>query len=196
MIFDGYFKILGRVKNLDIFKNLQDLLKSYDWKEDQLLVDKIDPAFNDSYCIQFTPSPLMCRIKPTFKKNYLKTTQEVIKVGDLVTAELHELFPDHYHLKSHFVSIKPKGKQIRHIDGHFYHDHARRIVIPIITTGYAKTNFEDNYFVLETGVIYEMNNKLRHWSENDDDEHRIFLFADFIPLKNLTVIKQFFKFLD
>ena len=72
-----------------------------------------------------------------YDKNYTESTRELINLGEIITTELHQQYPDHYHLKSHFVSIIPHGKQIRHVDNHFYHGCALRLVVPIITTPFS-----------------------------------------------------------
>jgi hypothetical protein len=196
MNFNGLIKTISTIQHLNELTNLQSLFKNYDWNNDKclLLNSGNDPAFNDSYCIHFTPSSLMCRIRSTYKQNYTESTLDLIKLGDIISSEIHQLFSDHYHLKSHFVAIIPYGKQIRHTDGSFYHRYARRLVVPIITTERAYMNFDNEKLSLETGTIYEMNNRVAHWSENNDESIRVFLFVDLIPPTNLKIIKNHYNF--
>ena len=197
MNFDGHIREVSTFSNMEAFYRLQIAIKKYDWTLDPCVGKKdSDAAFNDSHVIQFTPSPLMCHIRPTFKQKYTESTLEIIKLGDVITSEIHQLMPDHYHLKSHFVSIIPHGKQIRHIDGLLYHVLAARLVVPIITTKLAQTNFDDKVYHLDEGIVYEMNNRIPHWSENNDTSNRIFLFADFISPEILQTLKSFYNFND
>lgn len=198
MKFNGYFNTLSDIKNKNTLATLQSLLKDYDWNHDSCLSFNKghDPAFNDSHCIHFTPSSLMCHIRPTYSQNYTESTLELIKLGEILLSEIDYILPDHYHLKSHFVAIKPYGKQVRHTDGSFYHAHSTRLVVPISTTDLAISNFDDINFNLKEGTIYEMNNRIPHWSENNDNEYRVFLFADFISSNRLTIVKHHYNFKD
>jgi hypothetical protein len=195
MKFDGHMREVSTFPNTKALNELQIAIKKYDWVTDPQVGNRgKDPAFNDSHVIQFTPSQLMCHIRPTFKQKYTESTLEIIKLGDIITSEIHQLLPDHYHLKSHFVSIIPYGKQIRHRDGEYYHDYAKRLVLPIITTEMSQTNFDDIVYHLEVGTVYEMNNRIHHWSENNDASNRTFLFADFIPPENLQIVQRHYNF--
>ena len=196
MNFDGHIRALSSVKDTNTISVLQSLLETYEWNHDTCLTfnKNNDPAFVDSHCIQFTPSPLMCGIRSTYPQNYTKSTLDLITLGESLTSEMHQLFLDHYHLKSHLVGIIPGGKQIRHIDGAFYHKYAKRLLTPIITTSLARTNFDDADYELEVGIIYEMNNVIHHWSENNDLSMRVFLFADFIPPEHVQKVKDYYKF--
>jgi len=199
MKFDGHIREVYTFPNTEALDRLQLAIKKYDWVNDfDVSVSRgIDSAYYDSYVIQFTPSQLMCHIRPAFNKfKYTESTLEIIKLGDVITSEIHQSIPDHYHLKSHFVSIVPYGKQIRHTDGQYYHEYAKRLVLPIITTELAQTNFDDKVYHLEVGTVYEMNNLIHHWSENNDTSNRTFLFADFIPPENLQIIKRHYNFND
>ena len=187
---------LSTIKNLDALTKLQSLLKDYDWDHDAAVKsnnNRSDPAFNDSYCIQFTSSDLICHISSNYKRNYSQSTLEIVNLGEILTNEVLQLFPNHYHLKSHFVSIKPKGKQICHVDNAFYHKYSNRLVIPI-TTKLSKTMIDDKEYHLDIGSIYEMNNRLPHWSENYDDDFRVFLFLDVISSVNLGIIKIYYHY--
>ena len=195
---DGYINQISLIENLEVIASLQHLFKCYDWNHDScLLFNKgKDSAFTDSYCIHFTSSPLMCKIRSTYDQPYTRSTREIITLGEQIATEIKQTFPHHYHLKSHFVGIMPGGKQTRHRDGAFYHGHAKRIVVPIITTDLAKTNFDDAAFSLDVGTVYEMNNSIPHWSENNDTEHRVFLFMDLIPPENLQIVKDNYDYTD
>ena len=196
MKFNGNIKTLSTITNSDVLSLLQIKLNNYDWDHDPCLLNNkgTDVAFNDSYCIQFTPSSLMCHIRSTYKQNYTESTLELTKLGDIISLEVHQLFPDHYHLKSHFVAIIPHGKQVRHIDGIFYHEYANRLVVPIITTNLAYTNFDNEICILDEGTIYEMNNRVPHWSENNDNTIRVFLFMDLISPANFQIVKHHYKY--
>jgi hypothetical protein len=196
MKFNGNINTLSTITNSDVLSLLQIKLNNYDWDHDPCLLynKEKDVAFNDSYCIQFTPSSLMCHIRSTYKQNYTESTLELTKLGDIISSEIHQLFPDHYHLKSHLVAIIPHGKQIRHTDESFYHRYSKRLVVPIITTNLSYTNFDNDIYTLEVGTIYEMNNRVPHWSENNDDEIRVFLFMDLISPINLQIIKNHYKY--
>jgi hypothetical protein len=196
MDFNGHIKTLSSVKQSDTVTALQSLLKTYIWYHDPCVAfnSSNDPAFTDSYCIHFTPTPLMCCIRSTYSQNYTKSTLDLIALGEILASEMHQLVPDHYHLKSHMVGINPNGKQTRHRDNGFYHAHSKRLVTPIMTTSLAKTNFDDANYTLEVGTIYEMNNRIHHWSENNDSSMRVFLFADFIPPEYVQLLKDVYKF--
>ena len=198
MKFNGHFNTLGNINNIDNLATLQRLFKKYDWDHDPCLITNKgqDTAFKDSHCIHFTASDLMCTIRTGYQQDYTDSTLEIVICGETITEEMQALLPNHYHLKSHFVAIEPGGQQVRHSDDLFYHGHSRRLVTPIITTDKATTNFDDTKFSLNTGTIYEMNNRIPHWSENHDGDYRIFLFADFIPPDRLGIIKKCYNFKD
>ena len=109
MNFNRNINTISTITNSYVLSMLQIKLNHYDWNHDPcLLINKgTDPAFNDSHCIHFTPSSLMCHIRSGYNQNYTESTIELIKLGDIITSEIHQLFPDHYHLKSHFVCIIP-----------------------------------------------------------------------------------------
>jgi aspartyl/asparaginyl beta-hydroxylase (cupin superfamily) len=184
---------------------LQTACKQYDWNHDPCLKlnkmrkkgsDELDPAFNDSHVIHFTYSSLICHVRSSYRQAYTDSTLKLIELGDIISSEVIQLFPNYYHFKSHFVAIEPGGKQIRHIDSRFYHEYSRRLAIPIITTSLAQTNYDDATYHLEAGTLYELNNCIPHWSENHATEHRVFMFMDIIPPENLEIIKKLINYIE
>lgn len=204
MNFDGNVKEIGTIKNVAVFKKLINMFNDYDWNSDPCAYENvlhptlgIDPAFKDCRVIQFNISSLMLHIRNNIICDYSLETNKIINITNIIVAEILSLFPDHYHLKSHYVAIEPHGCQTKHTDDGYYHGLARRICVPIITSDHALSHFRSNdVHKLKAGTIYETNNRVPHYSNNNDDTYRVFLFLDLIPSENIMTVKNFYIFND
>ena len=199
MLIDGNIITLFGIDQTIEFCRLREHCLNYDWYLDPILLKLAgnDPAFKDSLVIQNFTDKLMQHIR-SHKKfgNYTRYTENLVEdiqsVIDLVSLN----FENHYLLKWHVVSLLPKGSQKKHIDTLFYHSYARRICIPIITSVDAYSYIGDEIFHPLQGVVYEVNNRVPHYSENCGDQIRTFLFMDVIPNSLLDSVKKHYNFND
>lgn len=199
MLIAGNIITLFGIDQTTEFCRLREHCLNYDWYLDPILLKLAgnDPAFKDSLVIQNFTDKLMQHIR-SHKKfgNYTRYTENLVEdiqsVIDLVSLN----FENHYLLKWHVVSLLPKGSQKKHIDTLFYHSYARRICIPIITSVDAYSYIGDEIFHPLQGVVYEVNNRVPHYSENCGDQIRTFLFMDVIPNSLLDSVKKHYNFND
>ena len=199
MLIDGNIITLFGIDQTTEFRRLREHCLNYDWYLDPVLLalaGNNDPAFKDCRVIQNFTSELIQHIKNHNKFDYASNTENLIEdiqtVIDLVSLN----FENHYLLKWHVVSLMPHGCQIKHIDTLFYHSYARRICIPIITSADAYSYIGDEIFHPLQGVVYEVNNRVPHYSENCGDQIRTFLFIDVIPNSLLDSVKKHYNFND
>ena len=199
MLINGNIITLFGIDQTTEFCRLREHCLNYDWYLDPVLLalaGNNDPAFKDSRVIQNFTSELIQHIKHHNKFDYASDTENLIEdiqtVIDLVSLN----FENHYLLKWHVVSLMPHGCQIKHIDTLFYHSYARRICIPIITSADAYSYIGDEILHLLQGVVYEVNNRVPHYSENCGDQIRTFLFIDVIPNSLLDSVKKHYNFND
>lgn len=198
MLIDGNIIKLFDIGQTTEFCRLREHCLNYDWYLDPMLSKLAagDFAFQDSLVIQNFTGKLIQHIKNHNKFDYASNTENLIEdiqsVMDLVSLN----FENHYLLKWHVVSLIPKGSQKKHRDLIFYHSCARRICIPIITSADAHSYIGDEIFNLTQGIVYEVNNRVPHYSENCGDQIRTFLFMDVIPNSLLDTVKKHYNFND
>lgn len=72
------------------------------------------------------------------------------------------------------VTKLPKGGQIKpHVDKSWHSDNHRKFYVPVKNGKGAKFCFEDGVIEPEEGEVYEFDNSIPHWVENDSDDERI-----------------------
>lgn len=117
-----------------------------------------------------------------FKTNFID--EQLNNLTDNIVKELEKLFDGVAGLVMYSQLLA--GKKIDlHIDGGYYMDMSRRFHIPIITNDDVKFTINDTVFHMETGMLYEINNKFRHGVENQGNQDRVHLIIDIIPRENL-----------
>lgn len=201
MNIDGNLIKLFDIAQTTEFCRLREHCLNYDWYMDPILSQLAgkDPAWKDCMVIQNYTSTLMQHINYVVLSrnnviNYSSDTENLILDIQPVINLISLNFKNHHLLKWHIVSLIPKGSQIKHIDNIFYHSFARRICIPILTSSDAQSHIGDEIFNPIQGIVYEMNNRVPHYSENCGNQIRTFLFIDFIPDSSLDIVRKYYKF--
>lgn len=189
---DFKFDMLNQIEYTD----LSEYVINYTWSNDTVACnvasgDKI--AWNDSYVLPFYSSNDFLLIQP-WLKNIKLIDNKLEYLASALTNAIIDKIDNVVILKSMLVTLKPLGKQKPHIDSMWYHDLCHRLVIPITTNDKCVTYFIENKTTIEEklsiGHVYEMNNKISHFSVNFGECHRVSMFIDLIPLQNLQNFKE------
>lgn len=189
MYFNGKLKELADLRSEQVFTDLHQAALAFDWAKLKTPVN--DPAFVNSWVIQFAFNDLMQSIRKPDKHN--RVTEGLIKHTTPLLAKVLEIFPDHQLLKAHFVALQPGGEQVAHIDDIFYHKYCNRIAIPLTSNEQAVLMIENTSFSLVPGKIYEMNNRVLHNSKNLGSTLRVTLFADIYDSTADSVLRTWLK---
>ncbi|MCE7992566.1 MAG: aspartyl/asparaginyl beta-hydroxylase domain-containing protein [Roseivirga sp.] len=81
------------------------------------------------------------------------------------------------------LALLPAGEKItRHIDGAPAAQFPHKLHIPIITNSKTFFCFDKQRFNFETGAVYEVNNNIYHWAENNGDTNRVHLIFEYFPV--------------
>lgn len=192
MNFAGQLKFIEDLSTTSQFMSLRDCVLSLDWQNQQNLYGIDDPAFKDSGVIQFNFSKLMCHIRQP--DLYEKIINDVIDIAMPVISQIKALLPRHSVLKSHFVLLNPGGKQVPHIDNMYYHSYCKRLVIPITSNSECRTYINNLGFNLSIGHLYEINNKVEHYSENLGNSVRTYMFVDMYDTGIAYILNRHYKF--
>jgi hypothetical protein len=176
MHFDGKVKFLLDLESTQEFISLRHCILNFEWQKHSNLFNIADIAFKNSGVIQFNYNKLMRHIRP--QPVYVKDINTLIDVAMPVVENIKSIFPKHNVLKSHFVALNPSGRQYPHIDSIYYHNFCTRLVIPITGNDKCVSFIGNEEFNLSIGQLYEINNKLIHYSENLGNSIRTYMFVD------------------
>lgn len=187
------YKFLFDISNEPEYLELRNYVTNYNWVAHPIAKKyyNTDPAWKDSYVIQFCVSKKMDLIQKNFNNftKYSNITHEYDKQLENLTTKLTNFIHNKIHntsiLKSMIVALQPYGSQLPHNDPAKYHSLCHRLVIPLISDENCFTMFNnngvENLEKVTLGHVYEMNNKVIHYSINNGDKFRSTLFIDLIP---------------
>ena len=71
------------------------------------------------------------------------------------------------------TKLPPGGKIKRHIDGGWHAEYYEKFFVPIQNPKGAKFCWNDVVLEPDAGEVYEFDNSVEHWVENDSEEDRI-----------------------
>jgi hypothetical protein len=94
------------------------------------------------------------------------------------TRKLHEEFGYGYFIRLNLVRLRAGGAVKRHIDRGYSLAHSHRVHIPIITNDQVDFTVGKSTIVMQEGEMWEVCNRRGHNVENNSDQHRINLIAD------------------
>lgn len=88
-------------------------------------------------------------------------------------------YSDYDICRAMFASLRPGGIITAHADSAPIYDYCHRLHVPIKTSDKSSVLIDHNVHRLDTGILYEINNRLLHGAFNHhDDEDRIHLIFD------------------
>ncbi len=146
-----------------------------------------DPAWKDSFVIHTYVSDIFKNKNFRYKYvgNYnLETKKYIDIVNEFVLTLYDKQIIKGTLIKSMIVVLNPQGEQIPHVDGFSYHSLCERLLIPLETNDLCLTYFEGRSTTFAEGNLYNMNNKILHYSTNKSNFPRFTLFIDNLPEYN------------
>lgn len=111
-------------------------------------------------------------------KTYTEDQLQIITAVQPIIGKITELFPELIKVRGEVVNLLPNRQLGLHIDNYWFHEHSRRIHVPIITNENCYQIFEDREIHLDVGSIYEINNRILHSAYNKGNTARIHLIVD------------------
>ena len=196
MMIQERFRKLSNISHLPTFQKLVDAFNNYDYFADPM-IDSVYPQINeDSLCIQIIRTELgrtYADWSMDQELRYKPETEHIIDLAQELSELLKNEFPKTIWFKGHIVCLLPNGKQSLHIDKPWWQQHARRIVVPIITNPDAVTQVEDEVIHMEAGQCYELNTLRMHGSTNKGKSMRVHLFLDYIPENRWPIVEHYYK---
>lgn len=118
-----------------------------------------------------------------FKPEQIKYTEEQQRVYDTIKPIVEEVmkqFPGYVKVRGELATLLPNVKIKLHYDDRWFHEHCRRIHVPIITNDKCQQIFEDRIYHLDYSKIYEINNRGLHSAANYGDAPRVHLIIDIL----------------
>lgn len=89
------------------------------------------------------------------------------------------------------VDLRPGGKIDPHVDGQDMAKRAHRIHIPLITPPGVEYKIDGKKFLMQTGKVYDFNNRKRHSVRNKSKRSRINILVDYLPDPGVKVAQPF-----
>lgn len=125
------------------------------------------------------PYPIRNESQQTYSKDQEKLIDAAMPIVDHVSTFL----PDLKKVRGEIVNLYP-GKELKlHKDIYWFHKHSRRIHVPLTTNSRCFQIFENRFYNLLVGTIYEINNRIMHSACNYGTANRIHLILDFMSIE-------------
>ncbi len=107
----------------------------------------------------------------------------------LILPVIREAVAPYHYEKGEFSRIMlallpPSGKIKRHVDGAPAAQFPHKLHIPIVTNSKTFFCFDKQRFNFKTGGVYEVNNNIYHWAENNGESDRIHLIFEYFPVSD------------
>lgn len=117
-------------------------------------------------------------------RTYTEDQLEIISSVQPIIDEIAKIFPYLIKVRGEVVNLLPNRQLDLHIDNYWFHEHSKRIHVPIITNDRCYQIFEDREVHLDVGSIYEINNRILHSAYNKGNTARIHLIVDLMSQEN------------
>ena len=181
------------IKKLDInismfLKDIVSSMTSVDWLQDEFNRNEVTLKDGRLCLLPYLISRPEQLVPSNNRNNLLKSIHPLIEF-------ILDKISGHKIIRGELVNLLPGVSLVPHIDGYWFHKASRRIHIPITTNSNSMLTFDDRPYHLESGKVYEINNRIMHSGFNFGNTDRIHLILDMMPIdvfKNALHTKQNF----
>jgi hypothetical protein len=157
-----------------IISELYSLVTSVDWHSNEF--DRTEVTLKDGrLCLL----PYLIS-KPTQLVPSLTRDIIIPALNPLIQLLLNSI-PNYKIVRGELVNLLPGVSLTEHIDIYWFHKFSRRIHVPLITNLSSELTFEGRPYHLESGKVYEINNRIVHSGYNKGTTDRIHLILDMMP---------------
>ncbi len=112
--------------------------------------------------------------------SYSDPQRRLLEAFDPVVDEVMKLFQGYIKVRGEIATLLPNTSLESHFDNQWFHQHCRRIHVPITTNNQCQQIFEDRIYHLEENKIYEINNRNLHSASNFGTTDRTHLILDLL----------------
>lgn len=174
------------------FKNLQTLKDDADFIVFKTLMEERMSVNNESIPVNTYPFQgqriLRLAAAPPHlvenRNNVILKEKEILVLGNLLV-KIESVFKEpHKSVLVQLISVNPMTTVTKHVDGKEYFVKTKRFNIILEKAGLKYYCFHgaDNrsQIQIETGDIFELNNRSHHLAENDSQSHALIVVIDFI----------------
>lgn len=181
MLIDSDVVLIGHVDPDKIEHGLK-LCNQANWAHEKY--DRFEPPLKDGRLCMMPY--VMIR---DYQKNHTQDQLDLIDSMYPIVDTVMTYFPGYKPVRGEVVNLLP-GKQLElHVDIFWFHKFSKRIHVPIYTNDSCVQIFEDREVHLETGNIYEINNRIMHSARNSGTEPRFHLILDLMSLDDIEHAK-------
>lgn len=170
MLIDVDTVLCGQVDPALILQARESCFKT-DWAQKQY--ERHEPPLKDGRLCGI-PYPMMRDYQRNPTQDQLLLLDDIYPIVDTVL----QLFPDRKPVRGEVVNLMPGRRLDLHVDIYWVHKHSKRVHVPIYTNDDCFQIFENREVHLETGNIYEINNRILHSARNSGTEPRFHLILD------------------
>ena len=181
------------IKKLDInismfLKDIISSMTSVNWLQDEFNRNEVTLKDGRLCLLPYLISRPEQLVPSNNRNNLLKSIHPLIEF-------ILDKINGHKIIRGELVNLLPGVSLVPHIDVYWFHKASRRIHIPITTNSNSMLTFDDRPYHLESGKVYEINNRIMHSGFNFGNTDRIHLILDMMPIdvfKNALHTKQNF----
>ena len=169
MEFDGWSREIGKIDTVMI-QEIAGLCNSAGWTGAEY--DRNERPLRSGRLVVF-PFP----IKP---RDYAPSAEQrsLLSACRPVCDAVQAMMPDHLFVRGELVMLPPGVTLGWHRDAMWFHEHCRRIHVPVVTNAMCHQLWDGQAVHLEVGTVYEINNRRRHSASNAGSTNRIHVILD------------------
>jgi hypothetical protein len=166
------YKELGKIED-SIIAPVTRIFEGNNWQGKEY--DRFEPDLIGGKLIVF---PYII-IQPK-QLQYTAVQLNLLQAIEPIVEEVMKIFPKHVKIRGEVATLLPGVKIKPHYDDRWFHEHCRRIHVPIVTNEKCLHVFENRFAKLEYSKIYEINNRILHSAVNSGTTNRVHLILDLL----------------
>jgi Aspartyl/Asparaginyl beta-hydroxylase len=175
MLLDKDIIELGSISEEEL-KTAIDALERIDWLNSKYDRHKWDPSLLEGRQLMFP-----CLLSPPNQRQYEGDEKYLSDVFMDISSNIRDrIFPDWKIIRAEVAGLGSDKKVLPHKDIRWFHEHSKRIHVPIVTNDECFNIFEDREYHFVEANIYEINNRIVHYARNSGKSLRIHLIMDVI----------------
>jgi hypothetical protein len=172
MLLDCDFKVYGIIKD-SLINNLKKLCINADWSREEYNRYDNNLITGKLITLPYIVSSVTNNINSLEK-------QGLIDAAQLICEQVIKIFPNHTIVRGEIATILPGTYLKMHEDGFWFHKKSKRIHVPIYTNDKCKQIIEQRLYHFNEGIIYELNNRIKHSAINSGETSRTHIILDLL----------------